>query len=113
MRISDWSSDVCSSDLAGVALTTQRVGGMFGLFLSDEKVDTYAQAVACDSAEFNRFFHAMLERGVYLAQSAYEVGFMSSAPDVAVLERNVVPARAARKSVGQGECVSVRQTTGV
>src|SRR3546814_10228376 len=62
---------------AGVALTTQRVGGMFGLFFSDEKVDTYAQAVACDSAAFNRFFHAMLERGVYLAPSAYEAGFMS------------------------------------
>src|SRR3546814_7902125 len=40
---------------AGVALTTQRVGGMFGLFFSDEKVDPYAQAVACDAAAFNRF----------------------------------------------------------
>src|SRR3546814_12193847 len=57
---------------AGVALTTQRVGGMFGLFFSDEKVDTYAQAVACDAAASNRFFHAMLDRGVSLAPSAYE-----------------------------------------
>src|SRR3546814_20119767 len=39
---------------AGVALTTQRVGGMFGLFFSDEKVDTYAQAVACDAAAIQR-----------------------------------------------------------
>src|SRR5690606_18758020 len=38
---------------AGVPVTTQRVGGMFGLFFSDEKVDTYAQAMACDSAAFN------------------------------------------------------------
>ena len=40
-------------------------------FFSHETVDTYAQAMACDSAAFNRFFHAMLERGVYLAPSAY------------------------------------------
>ena len=52
---------------------------MFGLFFSDEQVDTYAQAIACDTAAFNRFFHAMLERGVYLAPSAFEAGFMSSA----------------------------------
>jgi glutamate-1-semialdehyde 2,1-aminomutase len=64
---------------AGVALTTNRVGGMFGLFFTDEKVDTYAQALACDTAAFNRFFHAMLERGVYLAPSAFEAGFLSSA----------------------------------
>ena len=66
---------------AGVAFTTQRVGGMFGMFFTNETVDTFAQAMACDSAAFNRFFHAMLERGVYLAPSAYEAGFMSSAHD--------------------------------
>ena len=64
---------------AGVAFTTNRVGGMFGLFFSDAPVDTYAGAVACDTAMFNRFFHAMLERGVYLAPSAFEAGFLSSA----------------------------------
>src|SRR3546814_17857391 len=95
MRISDWSSDVCSSDLAGVALTTQRVGGMFGLFFSDEKVDTYAQAVACDAAAFHRFFHALLALGVYLAPSAYEAGFMSSAHDDHVIARTVVAVREA------------------
>jgi len=64
---------------AGVAFTTNRVGAMFGMFFSAEQVDTYAQAIACDTAAFNRFFHAMLERGVYLAPSAFEAGFMSSA----------------------------------
>ena len=64
---------------AGVPFTSNRVGGMFGLFFSAERVDTYAQAMACDAAAFNRFFHAMLERGVYLAPSAYEAGFVSSA----------------------------------
>ncbi|HZW18571.1 MAG TPA: glutamate-1-semialdehyde 2,1-aminomutase [Luteimonas sp.] len=80
---------------AGVPLTTQRVGAMFGLFFSDEKVDTYAQAIACDSAAFNRFFHAMLARGVYLAPSAFEAGFMSSAHDDAVIEQTLVAAREA------------------
>ena len=64
---------------AGVPFTTNRVGGMFGLFFTSEKVDTFAQAMACDAAAFNRFFHAMLDRGVYLAPSAFEAGFMSSA----------------------------------
>src|SRR5690606_14157249 len=57
---------------AGVAFTTQRVGGMFGLFFSAERADTFAQAMACDIAAFNRFLHAMRERGVYLAPSAFE-----------------------------------------
>jgi glutamate-1-semialdehyde 2,1-aminomutase len=80
---------------AGVPFTTQRVGGMFGMFFSSERVDTYAQAMACDAAAFNRFFHAMLERGVYLAPSAYEAGFMSSAHDEAVIDRTLLAAREA------------------
>ena len=80
---------------AGVPFTTQRVGGMFGMFFTDERVDTYAQAMACDSAAFNRFFHAMLRRGVYLAPSAFEAGFMSSAHDDAVIAQTVAAAREA------------------
>jgi len=64
---------------AGVALTTNRVGAMFGLFFTAERVTRYAQAVACDQAQFRAFFHAMLERGVYLAPSAFEAGFVSAA----------------------------------
>lgn len=86
---------------AGVPFTTQRVGGMFGLFFSDEKVDTYAQAVACDTAAFNRFFHAMLARGVYLAPSAFEAGFMSSAHDDAVLSATIEAARAPFLELGE------------
>jgi glutamate-1-semialdehyde 2,1-aminomutase len=52
---------------------------MFGLYFTAAHVETYAQATACDTAMFNRFFHAMLERGVYLAPSAFEAGFMSMA----------------------------------
>lgn len=67
------------ADGEGVPFSTNRVGGMFGLFFSAEKVETYAQATAADAAMFNRFFHGMLARGVYLAPSAFEAGFMSSA----------------------------------
>ena len=64
---------------AGVPFSTNAVCGMFGLFFTAEKVETYTQATACDVPAFNRFFHAMLERGVYLAPSAFEAGFMSLA----------------------------------
>ena len=84
---------------AGVAVTTTRVGGMFGLFFTDRYVDTYAQAVACDVAAFNRFFHAMLERGVYLAPSAFEAGFLSSAHDSDVIAHTLAAAREAFRVV--------------
>jgi glutamate-1-semialdehyde 2,1-aminomutase len=80
---------------AGVALTTNRVGSMFGLFFSAEHVETYAQATACDTAAFNRFFHAMRERGVYLAPSAFEAGFLSMAHDDAVIAATLDAARGA------------------
>ena len=64
---------------AGVAVTTTRSCAMFGLYFTDQKVETYAQAVACDSAAFTRFFHGMRKRGVYFAPSAFEAGFLSSA----------------------------------
>jgi len=67
------------ADGAGVPFSTNRVGGMFGLFFSAGKVTSYAQATAADTALFNRFFHGMLKRGVYLAPSAFEAGFLSSA----------------------------------
>jgi len=87
---------------AGLAVTTNRVGGMFGLFFTSEKVDTYAQAIACDTAAFNRFFHAMLERGVYLAPSAYEAGFMSSVHDDAIIAQTLAAAREAFQVTAAG-----------
>ncbi len=87
---------------AGVAVTTNQVGAMFGLFFTDEKVTSYAQATACDIPAFNRFFHAMLERGVFLAPSAYEAGFVSSAHDAAVLEATLKAAREAFQVVAAG-----------
>ncbi|MCW5581248.1 MAG: glutamate-1-semialdehyde 2,1-aminomutase [Luteimonas sp.] len=88
---------------AGVPFTTTRVGAMFGLFFTDAPtVDTYAQAVACDTAAFNRFFHAMLERGVFLAPSAFEAGFMSSAHDGAAIDATLSAARGAFREIVAG-----------
>ena len=79
---------------AGVPFTTNRVGSMFGLFFTDARVETYAQATACDIGAFNRFFHAMRERGVYLAPSAFEAGFLSMAHDEPVVAATLDAARA-------------------
>ncbi|MCF8003619.1 MAG: glutamate-1-semialdehyde 2,1-aminomutase [Chromatiaceae bacterium] len=65
---------------AGIGLSTNRAGAMFGLFFTDDgPVTNYAQATACDQEQFRRFFHAMLDQGVYLAPSAFEAGFVSGA----------------------------------
>ena len=62
---------------AGIALTTNYAGGMYGFFFTDkEKVTSYQQATECDLERFKKFFHLMLEEGVYLAPSAFEAGFV-------------------------------------
>lgn len=63
----------------GIPFTTNQVGAMFGFFFSEEKnISTFAQVSACDAERFKKFYHGMLEEGVYLAPSAYEAGFVSS-----------------------------------
>lgn len=65
---------------AGIPLTTNQVGGMFGFFFSDEpQVSSFYQVTQCDLQRFQLFYHEMLNEGVYLAPSAYETGFVSSA----------------------------------
>jgi glutamate-1-semialdehyde 2,1-aminomutase len=78
---------------AGVPFSANRVGGMFGLFFSEAKVATFAQAMACDREAFNRFFHVMLEHGVYFAPSTFEAGFMSMAHDDDVIAKTLEAAR--------------------
>lgn len=64
----------------GIPLTANRVGGMFGIFFTDvPQVTNFYQATQCNVDRFRLFFHEMLERGVYLAPSAFEAGFVSSA----------------------------------
>jgi glutamate-1-semialdehyde 2,1-aminomutase len=76
-------------------MTVNRVCGMFGLFFTHEKVETYAQATACDVAAFTRFFHGMLKRGVYLAPSAFEAGFVSIAHSEQIIADTLAAARGA------------------
>lgn len=65
---------------AQIPMTGVAVGGMFGFFFTEaERVENFAQVSQCNVPRFNQFFHAMLEKGVYLAPSAYEAGFVSSA----------------------------------
>ena len=82
-----------AADAAGVPFSTRQAGAMFGLFFSADTVDSYAAATRADIAAFNRFFQAMLERGIYLAPSAFEAGFLSSAHDDEVIEATLVSAR--------------------
>ncbi len=70
------------ADAAGISLATNQAGSMFGLFFTDDApVTRFEQVKACDLDAFNRFFHAMLEEGVYLAPAAFEAGFVSLAHD--------------------------------
>ena len=80
---------------AGVAFSAASLGGMFGLFFRAAPPASYAQVMESDREAFNRFFHAMLERGVYLAPSAFEAGFVSSAHGSAELEATFAAARSA------------------
>jgi glutamate-1-semialdehyde 2,1-aminomutase len=64
---------------AGVSFSAQAVGGMFGLYFSAQPPASYAEVMKSDREAFNRFFHAMLDEGVYLAPSAFEAGFVSAA----------------------------------
>jgi glutamate-1-semialdehyde 2,1-aminomutase len=71
----------------GVSLAINYVGAMFGFFFTTETdITCFAQATACDGEKFNRFFHLMLEEGVYLAPSSFEAGFVSTAHGEAEIE---------------------------
>ena len=64
----------------GVSLSINYVGAMFGfLFTEEEQITSFAQSMACDGEKFNRFFHLMLAEGIYLAPSAFEASFLSTA----------------------------------
>ena len=78
---------------AGVALSADCEGGMFGIFFRETAPSSFAQVMESDRDAFNRFFHAMLENGVYLAPSAYEAGFVSIAHSPADIEATLAAAR--------------------
>jgi glutamate-1-semialdehyde 2,1-aminomutase len=78
---------------AGVGLCADSAGGMFGLYFAPRPPRSYAEVMACDRAAFNRFFHAMLQEGVYFAPSAFEAGFVSAAHSGADIEATVSATR--------------------
>ena len=80
---------------ANVPFVTNHVCGMFGLFFSERPVRSFADVMACDVERFKRFFHAMLDEGIYLAPSAYEAGFMSAAHTNADIDATIAAARRA------------------
>ena len=85
-----------AADKAGIALTTNYAGGMFGFFFTDaEQVSSYQQATECDLERFKRFFHLMLEEGVYLAPSAFEAGFVCAAHGDEQIEATIAAAERA------------------
>ena len=79
---------------AGVPLVTNHVCGMFGLFFTAARsVSRFSEVMACDVERFKRFFHGMLDAGVYLAPSAFEAGFISAAHGDAEIEATLAAAR--------------------
>jgi len=76
----------------GIDFCAQSVGGMFGLYFSKDIPASFAEVMQCDKAAFNRFFHAMLEEGVYFAPSAFEAGFVSAAHGDKELDKTLAAA---------------------
>ncbi len=83
---------------AGVPLVGDCEGGMFGFFFASALPQNYGGTMATDKERFNRFFHAMLDRGVYLAPALYEAGFVSAAHTAADIEATVAAARDALRA---------------
>ncbi len=83
---------------ASVVFSAQSIGSMFGLYFRAAPPTSFAEVMQCDKDRFNKFFHHMLERGVYLAPSAYEAGFVSASHGHAEIDATLAAAREAFKS---------------
>jgi len=82
-----------AADRAGIALSTNHVCGMFGFFFGPEqRVDSFAKVMSSDAGRFKRFFHGMLQAGIYFAPSAFEAGFISSAHSAQDIDATVAAA---------------------
>jgi len=77
----------------GKTFSAQSIGSMFGVYWRHTPPTRFAEVMQCDRERFNRFFHEMLTRGVYLAPSAYEAGFVSAAHGVTEIEATLAAAR--------------------
>jgi glutamate-1-semialdehyde 2,1-aminomutase len=93
---------------ANVPIFQTRVGSMFCTFFTGHEVHDYATARTADTVLFARFFHAMLRRGVHLAPSQFEAGFMSLAHSDEDIEHTIEAARMAMRTMKQVD----KETTG-
>jgi len=84
---------------AGVAFCADSAGGMFGMYFASRVPATYDAVMACDKERFNRFFHAMLDQGIYFAPSAFEAGFVSAAHGAAEIDATLRAAEVAFAAV--------------
>ncbi|MDO9065130.1 MAG: aspartate aminotransferase family protein, partial [Sulfuricella sp.] len=73
----------------GVTFSAQSVGGMFGVYFRATPPTSYAEVMECDKTAFNHFFHAMLGKGIYLAPSAFEAGFVSAAHSAEDIDKTI------------------------
>jgi len=86
---------VTEAGKARVVFSAQSIGSMFGLYFRASSPTSFTEVMQCDKDRFNKFFHLMLERGVYLAPSAYEAGFVSAAHGAAEIDATLAAAREA------------------
>lgn len=86
----------------GQTFSAASLGGMFGMFFSPSPPTSYAEVMASDREQFNRFFHGMLARGVYLAPSAFEAGFVSKAHTVTDIADTIARASETFRSLAKG-----------
>jgi glutamate-1-semialdehyde 2,1-aminomutase len=84
---------------AGVTFASQAIGSMFGLYFRKTPPTSFAEVMQCDAPRFNRFFQSMLAQGIYLAPSAYEAGFVSSAHDAEDIAQTLAAAKEAFRHV--------------
>ncbi|BEV72769.1 glutamate-1-semialdehyde 2,1-aminomutase [Paludibacterium sp. THUN1379] len=84
---------------AGVPMCADSVGGMFGLYMAESVPSSFAEVSAADVAAFRRFFHGMLDKGVYLAPSAFEAGFVSDAHSESLIEETIALAAQVLKAL--------------
>ncbi|MEW8627199.1 MAG: glutamate-1-semialdehyde 2,1-aminomutase [Candidatus Thiodiazotropha sp.] len=96
------SGIMAEAKAAGIPLAENHVGGMFGLFFTDqETVNDFQGAMACDQSRFKAFYHAMLDRGIYLAPSAFEAGFVSEAHSEEDLQATIEAAGESFRSLAE------------
>jgi len=89
---------IAEAGKANVVFSAQSIGSMFGLYFRASPPASFAEVMQCDKDRFNKFFHSMLEGGVYLAPSAYEAGFVSASHGQTEIDATLAAARKAFKA---------------